>query len=197
VEGITIAAIEPLACMAVMDKLGRRPLLSKSKWMRSVTDLAAVAANAGCAVTMSLLAALSKYYGSPTGTITAGGGALASFSMRKGKSTSRLISAQIAFIYLTLIAYLLCEAVRTGSICAFAHGMARPTSSTLERFGLPTVRAHRGATLLTLHSVRAKGAAIGLASINWATPYALVSITWRYWIVRHFHHRGFGIVDLD
>jgi hypothetical protein len=114
------------------------------------------------------------------------------------------ISAQIAFIYLTLIAYLLCEAVRTGSICDLAHGMARPTSSTLERFGLPTVRAHRGATLLTLHSVRAKGAAIGLASINltavwlsWATPYALVSIAWRYWIVRHFHHRGFGVVDLD
>ena len=34
------------------------------------------AASLLCGITMSLLAALSKYYGTPTGTVTAGGGAL-------------------------------------------------------------------------------------------------------------------------
>jgi hypothetical protein len=69
--------------MAVLDKIGRRPLISKPfvPHRTVFANESSVGASALCTITLAIIAGLSKYCGagSVTGKITGGGSALIAF----------------------------------------------------------------------------------------------------------------------
>ncbi|KZO91465.1 general substrate transporter, partial [Calocera viscosa TUFC12733] len=124
---ITVAAFEPYVMMLIMDRVGRKPLL--------------VGASAISVVTLGILAALTKYYGTSDN--------------QSGKQ------AAVAFLYLFIVGYLLCEA--PGYVYM---GEVFPTH------------------------LRSKGAAIGIMTINlnatwitYATPTGIAKLGWKYYMV--------------